>query len=149
MKTNEQQNDERNEKDADVFEDNVVVLAGQSSASLNFRAAASLARHMGVLAFACVGFAGRGRSHKLQDAGAGVDLCRVLGLVRLVSLGHGLFLRVGELLVSAEHRDLLPLALELRGLGAALQQVQRLAVLLWKKVIYWMRTGDGWYLRDK
>ena len=132
MKTNEQQNDERNEKDADVFEDNVVVLAGQSSASLNFRAAASLARHMGILAFACVGFAGRGRSHKLQDAGAAADLRRILGLVRLVGLGHGLLLRIGELLEGAEYRDLLPLPFELRGLGAALEQVQRLAVLLCK-----------------
>ena len=64
---------------------------------------------MGVLAFACVGFAGRGRSHELQDAGAAVDLLNLLVNVRLVGLGHGLLLRFGVLLEGAEHRDLLPL----------------------------------------
>ena len=87
---------------------------------------------MGILAFACVGFAGRGRSHELQDAGAAADLRRVLCLVRLVGLGHGLLLRIGELLEGAEYRDLLPLPFELCGLRAALEQVQRLAVLLCK-----------------
>ena len=48
----------------------------------------------------------------------------------LVGSGHRLLLGLGVLLVGAEDLDLLPLPVQLRRLGAGLEQVQGLAVLL-------------------
>ena len=109
----------------------------------------SFAGHCGVLALALVGFATWWRRHELQDRGTAGWLSLRFGWRTCIVWRRRLLLGLPVLAVGAQNLDLLPLPVARGRLGVRLQQVERLAVLLWTKgEIGEEKYGNG-DLRDR